>query len=394
MQPALPPELSLAALCCSWPPTASVDQKIAAVASHVSDWARFEALVRHHRIRPLVHTAILRAGIHVPAWLTDTLKETAYAEIERSLRMASECIRLQKEFARKKIPMLIVKGAPLAAIAYGNIAMKEARDIDILVAPENVLDAASVLKSLAYVLSEPALTQDQFTRFIPHSKEAAFLHLATGTMTELHWRLVDTGELLLEVSARGPSQEVVLPVGALATLADEPLFAYLCLHGASHNWFRLKWLADLNAFVSTRDEDELQRLVAYAQTCGAGRSASVALQLCHDLFAPSWPLPPKTVPGGGKIARLLRSNVIRSLGYRGGGVEPLPYTLQWLRLLLAAFLVEPSRGHVLAQARFLWTGPLDRAKIPLPSGMSFLYHVFRLPSWFLRVAGRKIRARK
>lgn len=390
----LSPELKLVALCCSWPPTASSDVRIATLASRISNWEQFEALVRHHRVRPLVHAAIHRTGIDVPKRVADILKQAAYAEIERSLRQASECIRLQYEFAHESIPMLVIKGAPLAALAYNSVAMKESRDIDILVDPEDAVRAASILRMLSYELTEPELSEEEFIRFIPHSKEAAFLHTKTGVVTELHWRLVDTGQLLRHVGAQGPTQDVALSVGSLATLANQPLFAYLCLHGASHNWFRLKWLADLNAFLGTRDEAELERLVGYADTCGAGRCASVAMQLCHDLFAPSWLLPLRNKSYGATISRMLRRNVIKSLNYRGGGMEPLPYTVQWLRVLLAAFFVTADRGHILAQARFLWTAPLDRAKIPLPRGMSFLYHVFRMPSWLWRVTARAIRATK
>ena len=46
----------------------------------------------------------------------------------------------------------------------------------------------------------------------------------------------------------------------MPTLADEPLYAYLCVHGASSAWFRLKWIADLNALLAGRTAEEIAAL--------------------------------------------------------------------------------------------------------------------------------------
>lgn len=391
MQHALSPELRLAAMCCSWPPTVSADERIASLASRVSDWGRFEELVRHHRIRPLVYASIVRAGISVPGPITDRLKKAAYVALEQSLRMANEGVRMEGEFRQSEIPMLIVKGVPLAVLAYGNIGIKEAWDIDLLVSKEDAPAARHLLLRLGYQLTDPQLTEDEFARFINYSKEAGFRHSTTNIMTELHWRLLDSGNLLNFVDAKGASQDVLLPTGTLRTLADEPLFAYLCLHGASHNWFRLKWLADVNAFLGKRSNAEVELLLKFAKKAGAGRSASVALQLCCELFDRSLSADIQRELETSTISQRLRNNVLSSLSYRGGGIEPAPYTLQWLRVLLAAFFVSSDRNHVLAQARFLWNAPLDRARIALPPRLEFLYHIVRMPLWLHRVVMRRLR---
>ena len=63
--------------------------------------------------------------------------------------------------------------------------------------------------------------------------------------------------LLRQVGLGSPTQEVAVLDGSLRTLGDKELFAYLCVHGASHCWFRLKWLADLNAWLAAKHEHEL-----------------------------------------------------------------------------------------------------------------------------------------
>lgn len=68
---------------------------------------------------------------------------------------------------------------------------------------------------------------------------------------EIHWRLVDNSYFFPEISALSPTRIVTIPAGAgLRTLDDNDLFAYLRVHGATHGWSRLKWLADAAALMA------------------------------------------------------------------------------------------------------------------------------------------------
>jgi len=70
----------------------------------------------------------------------------------------------------------------------------------------------------------------------------------------------------------------------LPTLADEELFAYLTVHGASSAWFRLKWISDFAGFLHGRSAEELRHLYRRSQELGAGRAPGQALLLAHELF--------------------------------------------------------------------------------------------------------------
>ena len=70
----------------------------------------------------------------------------------------------------------------------------------------------------------------------------------------------------------------------LQTLAADELFAYLCVHGATHAWSRLKWLADVNALLKDVGDDALVRLHRRSIELGGGRTGGQALLLCNALF--------------------------------------------------------------------------------------------------------------
>ena len=381
----LVPELALATACCHWPPSSDGDVRVQAAAANVRDWERFKAIVSRNRIYPLVHRALTRASVDLPDALAETFAARALLVARRSLVMAREAVRLQRAFDGQGVVSMIVKGTPLAVLAYREIGLKDAADIDLLVTAEDALKAAHILYELGGRM-EPPLSDDEFVRFVEHDKEAVFRFDDIGVAVELHWRLVIHRTLLQGVSALGPEQFVKFPGGTLRTLADEPLFAFLCLHGGFHNWSRLKWLSDVNAFLGWRSAEEVESLYQAAKTFGAGRSAAVAMLLCQRLFG--LPLAPGLLATllQDRVAQALADNVIVGLSHRHGAPEQESYSLPWFRMRVAQFFLAPGVSHVADHARATWISPMDRAKIVLPRQFEFLYHILRVPLWVGRTS--------
>ena len=73
--------------------------------------------------------------------------------------------------------------------------------------------------------------------------------------------------------------------GSLRTLGDAELFAYLCVHGASHCWFRLKWLADLNAWLAGQARaTRSSASTATPRRWGSGPAPARRCVLCNRLL--------------------------------------------------------------------------------------------------------------
>src|SRR6185503_8385880 len=111
------------------------------------------------------------------------------------------------------------------------------------------------------------------------------------TVLELHTAFVDSARMLGAVDIHAARQPVALPGNiVLDTLARDELFAYLAVHGATHAWSRLKWLADIAAFAA-REPEAVETLYRRSVALGAGRSGGQALLLAHDLLALPVPEP-------------------------------------------------------------------------------------------------------
>jgi hypothetical protein len=275
----LPAEFLLVAECCRWPRPTD-DSLDARWTAERIDWPRVARIARRHRVEALVWNRLRSAQFSVPGESAGQLAAAAARTARDNLHAARECARLKASFEAAAVPILFIKGVTLAMLAYGTLSLKAGWDIDLLVDEHQLDGSATILESAGYsCIHPPAPGRDGLRRWHCTFKESVWRHRARNHVVELHTRLVDNVMLLPEVGLQR-RQMVVLPGGAeLPTLAAEELFAYLCVHGGSSAWFRLKWLADLCALIAPLRPAELGRLYRGALKLGAGRAAAVALIL-------------------------------------------------------------------------------------------------------------------
>ena len=194
---------------------------------------------------------------------------------------------LLDRFQSAGVPLLFLKGATLGKLAYANPFLKAAIDIDLLVDPADLAKAAGLLRECGYRLQLPTDSQNDRVLHAWHrrSKESVWSKASPPLQLDLHTRVADNPRLIPGIDVHSASQMVDVGSGiSLPTLADEELFAYLAVHGASSAWFRLKWITDFAGFLHGRDATAIERLYRRSQELGAGRAAGQALLVPDGLF--------------------------------------------------------------------------------------------------------------
>jgi hypothetical protein len=378
-----PAEFVLAAACCR-PPGLERDEAVRAAAA--VDWGRFETMAARHRIEGLAHAALACAGVAPDPRTAEALRRAAHAIVRGGLEMAAETARLQGLLDAARIDNLVLKGATLDILCWGRVGLKRSWDIDLLVAPDRVAGARAVLEEGGYRLERPAGDDfpGEFETWVALSKEAVFRHPERGCVVELHWRLADVATLLPTLSVLSNTQTVPLSSAiGLRTLAADELFAYLCVHGASHAWSRLKWLADLGALLAQVGEEKRGRLYRRARDLGAGRCPATALLLCERLFDLPLPLSAAAEIRADRKAALLVGVALDALA-GGDGVELTDRPLGPERVLLSHFLFADGWRFRVAEWRRQWVSLDDRMRVRLPSRLSFAYALIRIPLWVWR----------
>ena len=136
MSPSLSPEFVLTAACVMWPPSDRRTETIDAAASAPVDWDRFSRVVKRHQVLALVDDGLKRSRPDMPAKIAAEITAQAATQMRQSLAMAAEAAHRQRLFDDADVPVLFLKGASLAVLAYGNLALRESKDIDLLVPSE------------------------------------------------------------------------------------------------------------------------------------------------------------------------------------------------------------------------------------------------------------------
>lgn len=383
-----PPEFFIAAACSRWPPSETRSNAIRDAAKAPVDWERFLGIVDAHRIWGLARQGLTQAGVAPPAEIDSALIAKTWAVSRRNLALAGETARLCRLFREAAIYAVFVKGVTLSVLAYGDIAIKHSRDIDILVSPVQLMEARAVLERAGYALKHPlpALTETQLELLLRHGKEWEFLREGGEIATELHWTLTSNGSLMRDVDLSCPLDAVRVGDAEIPTFRIEELFVYLCVHGAEHSWSRIKWLADVGALLATIPSADIEGLYRAAQQRGSGGCVAQALLLCGGLLGVELPAALRAELRRTATAPLLEALALDAMLGRGQAyVDLASCVFETLRVLLSLFLLGgASYVYVWREITRLFFFSEDVAAFALPRRLTWVYVILRLPLWALR----------
>lgn len=261
----------------------------------------------------------MRSGCEdIPNGIADALAADTERLAAANLRMAIEAHELRSDFERAGLALLFVKGLTVGALAYPSPMLKMGRDIDLLIAPEQLADAVELLCNRKYRREIPHPSADLQSWHI-RRKESVWAR-DPAILVELHTRLADNRDLIPGIHVGSHSQEVIVAPGiVLPTLARDELLAHLCVHGASSNWFRLKWITDFAALLHGASEREVARSYARTQELGSFRAADQAFLLADRLYGALRGSALKDQLERGRMSRWLTD---RAFAQVAGRVEP------------------------------------------------------------------------
>jgi hypothetical protein len=384
----LSPEFRLAVATSVWPQGPDRNQRIAAAMAAVIDWDLFVRVVRRHRIDGLAFHALTAASAVLPNATRISLQTAAERQANKSLIYAGEAIRVSRLLRDAGIPVASLKGASLSMLAFGDLALRHCRDIDLLVRPSDALRADEVLTAAGYQLEMPIgpHSPKQKQHWVRRRKHFEYKG-SGGIPLELHWRLFDNPRLFATEVEPSSWSDVSIPGrNSLQTLSSSDLLLYLCVHGANHMWFRLKWLADVQALLRQSQPDAVQRLKSDAATHHCERAVAQTLALTRLLF--DVPSSDVVTPVDAATSALVRSALVAmTSGAAASELETVPFGTS--RLAAARYRLRQDWRFWFQEINSLLADERDRESLGLPHSMRFLLPILRLPLWM----GRRIRGR-
>lgn len=266
-------------------------------------WTQLEAMVRQHRLGPLLawQLAHAHAQLVLPAAVSARLAQAARQAAFRSLLLQQELIDIHRILTTAAIPYQALKGAFLAFHAYPSPGLRPMRDLDILV--PNAQSAA------AYeALQDAGLRRMPEMPVPPEVESGAHCHLAPllarcgQFAVELHTRLFHFHERDPHSRVDPSDEPDFWQRGRQARLgseqvsfdAPEDLLLHLIVHAVyDHEFNNGPLILSDVAFLLQRHELDWALFWARAQATGRTRGCHLVLHLVRRY----WGLQPADMTG-------------------------------------------------------------------------------------------------
>ncbi len=384
------PEFELVLACLRWPHEAIDGERIRSLARQPIRWPYLLEIVNHHKVVPLFFRNLEAfASGYIPDEPAAVLRAGAVANAHTCRRRISQLLLLNRLFREQHIDLRIFKGIPLAITAFQDPALRDAGDIDLLVAEKDIFAAGEILRGEGYVRFEPRarLTPRRLQSYIAHQKDFSYDHSLAGVAIDLHWRLFRNPFLPANANLAKVGEDwLLLDSERISTLPAPRLLLYLCVHGALDGWLRLKWLADIAALLRIMTPEQLASTANAASEQQALPQFSAASILCQDLLGND--LPPGCLDrNDSQVAHIVRfgKRLMTSNQYRPIR-EQIPST-QWF---LNEFRLYNSRRYRLDLIHRSLFRPRVWRKFNLPDRLFPLYALLSPLEWVIFRLGHRL----
>jgi len=286
--------------------------RVREMAGAVSDWSAVLDLARRHRLVPLLYTHLKAVAEDlVPASARAALREEFTANAARNLALATELLAVTELLASHGVRALPYKGPALAQCVYGSLASRQMKDVDVLIAPEDVERALSLLATRGYA---------PVTRLLPGARrlgleyQCVLTRPSDDTVIELHWSVVPRAMAPpVTLDQLWPSRLHTAMLGrTLPGPSHEDTLVILGIHGSKHQWARLEWICGVAELVRTKPIDWV-KVHGRAEQWRATRMLDTGLLLATDLL--DAPVPDAMLDSARRDARVvsLAASVIERL---------------------------------------------------------------------------------
>ncbi len=285
--------------------------------------------------------------------------------VAQALALEAELARVCRCLSDASIPVIVLKGVPLARRLHGRLGLRKSVDNDLLVREADVVVAVNALRGLGY--------RDLDSRSLSASRAFTFQHPmgysapAGRLFVEVHWSAFTPDLFAVSPSLQWSRTEAFVVREAPVLVFDRAMtLVHLAAHAAQHYLTEPRILRDIaEAWALWRNELEMGDLVALADRTQTREVLAWALQASGA--APGALETPRTRWFAAVAHPKWLSQPTRARLYCG--------------MLLAGTMVRPSR---LPRA-------LLRAAFPPPAQMDLIYRQALPRRRWLRYAGRPFR---
>lgn|GEM_PF-6171319 len=230
------------------------------------DWARVQKIAVCQGVLPLVFKWVKEhAADRIPEREFLAMSGTNSLYRQRSERLSHTLVDLSALFSAKGIEHIAFKGPVLSQQAYGDFAMRQYFDLDLMI---GFKDFSSVYDALRQQGFRPEFTLNAEDQKWMLKNEHQFSFFKDQVHLEIHWRLVLKRWLRDEQHDRflwENRQLMNLAGGTVTTFSPEGAFLAHCIHAAKHGWQPFKNIADMVYLLTNNLDLDHEKIISLAE---------------------------------------------------------------------------------------------------------------------------------
>lgn len=285
------PEVEILLLCARKELTPVRSERLLELLRNGLDYNRLLWLAGYHGLVPLLYWHLnTHASETAPPLFLERLKGYFLENTKNMLEWTVILFEILEDLDKDGVFAVPYKGPALASQLYGNIALRQRGDIDIIVERRDVKSARRILEEAGFRNSQ--LVSPAGHEFMERKRYSEIFSRDKGPPVELHWKFTRSGFAFpLELKDLRPRLGDHTLVGRMIPVfGTEDLLLILCAHGAKHCWERLEMICAV-AEVARQGEVDWPETVARALQLKVEKTLFLGLTLAHDLLDAPIPAP-------------------------------------------------------------------------------------------------------
>jgi len=244
----------------------------------------------------------------VPEKWIEILRKHYERNARRNIYLSQQLSLILAALRAEHIPAIPYKGPVLAALAFGDVTLREFDDLDLMIPHQHVESAHRALVNAGFKTEHslyaapltplPVLGQYSFQKDGGHCN----LELHTELTLRYYPRGLDIPDLI--------SRSIPIPLagGMVPSLSPESLLMVLAVHGSKHFWDRLNWICDFAELLQLESRVQWEEALGEAGKFGCERMVLLGSAMANQLLEAELPVP--------IVARLNEIPDLRSLSHK------------------------------------------------------------------------------
>jgi len=349
-------------------------ERLRQLIKEVGDWDYLLIAANAHGLTPLLHKQLhSHAPDLTPVNVLSRLKLQSVANAQNVLHLVGKQLKVYRAFKDENIPVAILKGSVLSQMAYGDLSLRHAGDIDVLISRADFDRAKTTLEALGYQMT-PSLTPAQLASHVRSHCEIQFVRDDWFTVVDLHWALAPKNFVFKletdEVTSR--LQRVAVAGTEIETLSTEDLILYLSMHGAKHLWRALEWITSLAELIRNAESISWDVVVERAEKAHATRMLGLALRLVERVSGSGNVPHALSAIDKNDAMQKLADEVLSQIFNLSGAAVSTETNLYNLKIM------DHKRDAVVSALRAVFVPTLtDWDSLSLPAPLHSLYYAYR-----------------